>query len=408
MPQIVNCPDCGRKLRIPDAMLGKKVQCPSCCVKFKAIRVGDEPPEELEELEELEEVPEEAPRSTARRSGSRDERIGTRPQRSSRRDDDDDRPRSRRRRDDDDDDYPRSRRRRYDDDEDDEDDVEDERRGWQKVRYGIQLVAIGTWVWIVGTFLGGMLLLIALVVGIHAVSSLDSPSSSSSALASGGLALVTVLAGVGIMGFGNLIELILRAVGYGLCMATPSKRGTGLKPLAITAFVLVALDILFTVGRTFFNGFSSLAGSLGSLAGGQRGAGQVGGLIGLVLLLAGVASFVVFLFFLRSVCRHVRERRLGGQMITVLIVFLCYYLLSGVIIVVLVIATFGTAFFAASSGPQQGRLGNVADTLGTMGVVAVLVFSMIVLGNLGMHIWYISLMQKVRASIEAHRRDLLD
>src|SRR5260370_8844628 len=34
MPQIITCPDCGRKLRVPDELVGKKVKCPDCKVKF--------------------------------------------------------------------------------------------------------------------------------------------------------------------------------------------------------------------------------------------------------------------------------------------------------------------------------------------------------------------------------------
>src|SRR5262245_65595752 len=34
MPNVVRCPSCDRKLRIPDEMLGKKVKCPSCRADF--------------------------------------------------------------------------------------------------------------------------------------------------------------------------------------------------------------------------------------------------------------------------------------------------------------------------------------------------------------------------------------
>lgn len=396
MPQIVNCPDCSRKLRIPDAMLGKKVQCPSCCVKFKAMTVGSEPTEQLEELEE---VPESGAR-TARRAASSDERIGTRSERPSRRyeeEEEDDRPRSRRRRDDDEDeDYPRSRRSRY------EDDPQRERQSWAKVRYGIQLVAIATWVWIIGTFVGGIFMLLGMVLGYQAVTSFDMASAGST-VTSLGLAGFSLLAGVAISGLGDLIEVIVRAVGYGLCMATPNKPGTGLRPLAITAFVLVAVTIVFGLGRLALGGFS-LAAS-GMMMPGRGASMDMGsGLISLSSWAIMIGSFAVFLFFLRSVCRHVRERRLGGQMITVLIVYVGYNLVTGLIAVILIFATVGGTIVSASSG----RIDRAADTLGVMGVISILVYAALRLGNLGMHIWYISMLQKVRAVIEAHRRDLLD
>src|SRR5262245_7460312 len=30
MPVIISCPDCGRKVRVQDEQLGKKVRCPGC------------------------------------------------------------------------------------------------------------------------------------------------------------------------------------------------------------------------------------------------------------------------------------------------------------------------------------------------------------------------------------------
>jgi predicted Zn finger-like uncharacterized protein len=36
MPEIVNCPQCARQLRVPDDLLGKKVKCPSCEKIFTA------------------------------------------------------------------------------------------------------------------------------------------------------------------------------------------------------------------------------------------------------------------------------------------------------------------------------------------------------------------------------------
>jgi predicted Zn finger-like uncharacterized protein len=36
MAEIVNCPQCDRKLRVPDDLLGKKVKCPTCGQMFTA------------------------------------------------------------------------------------------------------------------------------------------------------------------------------------------------------------------------------------------------------------------------------------------------------------------------------------------------------------------------------------
>src|SRR5215471_9786244 len=37
MPQLLDCPSCSRKLRVPDDLLGTRVQCPSCSTTFDAL-----------------------------------------------------------------------------------------------------------------------------------------------------------------------------------------------------------------------------------------------------------------------------------------------------------------------------------------------------------------------------------
>jgi predicted Zn finger-like uncharacterized protein len=54
MAEIVNCPQCDRKLRVPDELLGKKVKCPTCGNTFNA------------EVEELSPAPPPAPRPEPR------------------------------------------------------------------------------------------------------------------------------------------------------------------------------------------------------------------------------------------------------------------------------------------------------------------------------------------------------
>src|SRR5437660_9135178 len=36
MPEIIDCPQCERKLRVPDDLLGRAVKCPTCGVTFTA------------------------------------------------------------------------------------------------------------------------------------------------------------------------------------------------------------------------------------------------------------------------------------------------------------------------------------------------------------------------------------
>jgi uncharacterized Zn finger protein (UPF0148 family) len=86
MPHTITCPtpDCGRQLRVPDTLVGKKVKCPSCGNTFVA--QVDEPPPPPEEPEERDEQQEEE--RPVRRKITREDDD----------EDDDDRPRKRRRR----------------------------------------------------------------------------------------------------------------------------------------------------------------------------------------------------------------------------------------------------------------------------------------------------------------------
>ena len=43
MPEIVSCPNCRRRSRLPDALIGKKVKCPECKEVFTAAVAGPPP-----------------------------------------------------------------------------------------------------------------------------------------------------------------------------------------------------------------------------------------------------------------------------------------------------------------------------------------------------------------------------
>jgi predicted Zn finger-like uncharacterized protein len=45
MPVIINCPNCQKKLRVPDTLLGRAVKCSSCGTAFTAT-ANEVPPEE--------------------------------------------------------------------------------------------------------------------------------------------------------------------------------------------------------------------------------------------------------------------------------------------------------------------------------------------------------------------------
>jgi predicted Zn finger-like uncharacterized protein len=114
--ELVSCPECKRKLRVPNDLVGKVVKCPTCGQTFTADpeKHAPAPPPAAAE---------DKPARTSRVGRDKDE-------------DDDDRPRRRRLRDDDDDDDDRPRRRSSRSRRDDDDDDDDYRRRRRRSRYG--------------------------------------------------------------------------------------------------------------------------------------------------------------------------------------------------------------------------------------------------------------------------------
>src|SRR5262245_2341924 len=69
MPEIVQCPQCNRKLRVPDDLLGKKVKCPTCGTMFVGEVTGGPPPPPAEEPPAP--PPRVTPKPAEKRSGRR-------------------------------------------------------------------------------------------------------------------------------------------------------------------------------------------------------------------------------------------------------------------------------------------------------------------------------------------------
>ncbi|HWG46710.1 MAG TPA: hypothetical protein VN688_28365 [Gemmataceae bacterium] len=376
MPQIIVCPDCDRKLRVPDDLLGKKVRCPGCSVMFKAAAVGAGGGEIEDPIKEP------APR---RKAAARDERVS-------------DSPRSpRRSADSDEDDRPSSRSSRRRDEDDDYEtrgpSLHDQKAGWNKVRIGINLVMIGTWVWLAGLVLGGLggLLGVVLLGGMFVA---DSPQAGLTSLGFAGILLVL---SIGIYYLGIFGELVLRLIGYGLAMAVPPRRNTGLKPLAITAFSLAAAHVVFSIMNFAMSGFSGFASSMS----GRSGMSSVGAGLGLISGLCGFASFVVYLFFLRSVCNNARARDLAGSPITVLITFVSFYVVSVVIVGILICA--GGMAIAST---VQSRSPNAANSMGAWAIIFIVVLCILGLVYVALHVWYVMVLQKIRDAVASYRRGL--
>jgi hypothetical protein len=67
MQEIINCPGCQRKLQIPEELLGKDVQCPTCGHTFQAALEMPATPRPEADAPEYRERPREAPLTRSKR-----------------------------------------------------------------------------------------------------------------------------------------------------------------------------------------------------------------------------------------------------------------------------------------------------------------------------------------------------
>jgi hypothetical protein len=355
MLEITTCPDCDKKLKLPDDLVGKKVRCPGCRVKFTAR--PDSIPEE-----------EPADRSSSRSEGyavrrddrdNRDGRYDGPSFRARDRDEYDDRP-SRR------DDHDRCDRssRRW-----------DQIKGWRGTRMGVFLVVISNWV-----FLGGLgVLILGGGVLMLAGASLFSSAASSPFDAGTGAGLFGLAGGAfvlfAIVGLAMLASTILQLIGQGLCMQAPTRRtSNALRIVAIATFACACLAVLLDGSNYAFIG--------------QRG---VYGLNGL----AHTAAFVLWVVFLRMVALECRNHELAGRLITFLISTFAFGLVSAGLFVFLVCG--GALAISGARAP-----GEAAGTAGAMGILFLVLMLVIGLFYVAFLVWYGLLMQQVREEITRH------
>jgi hypothetical protein len=384
MPQIVSCPDCGRKLRVPDHLLGKNVKCPGCGQKFPA---------------EAAEAPEEEPAPARARRDSAAYKTA-----------DDDAPKSRGRRTEPvDEDYPVSKRRRDDDDDDRGGAVvskADIRQGWERVRLGVNLVIIANWV-IVGSVIlyFSVMLLIFLFLGASLANMVGTASSGGppqqQAGALGGEAAGTfVAAGVGVCLMWVLLILLVlvyygvRLTGEGFCMGVaPTMKTKVLKGLAIAAFCAGIANLLLP-----------WVSAGGSFALARYGGGCVGfggwGLTGMLAL----AEFVCFGIFLRGVASVMKKDGLAMNviihMIGTIIWFVAMPVLAFIFILVSGAAMFTSIASSAGSNNPSAVAGNAAGTSAAILVGGVVCWALVLLIGLALFIWYFVLLYQVRGTVD--------
>jgi hypothetical protein len=342
MPEIVACPDCSRKLRVPDNLLGRKVKCPGCGVNFTASVAG--------------------PASAA---------VSSAPP-LPRRDDYEPPPRG-------DDDY--------------EPDISGKRSvkaGWKRVRAGLNFVAISIWITI-GTWilerLGSLLLGVAAAgIGAH--------------MAFAVFILLLDLGSVGMyitglafcMGAPPNKRYPVRGLGMTAFILCAS---FGLFYLLGYIIVLVSMsDAITAVSAANPFGFAPSMEGMGF------------GLITVGLsYIVRLATFIVSLFYMRAVCQAVKKEKMASTVVTYML-SVGGFVFASIVITVLMWALVGASFFAATSASSPGAAINSARTAGALMLVACGLACVMGLVYLGLFIWYIVLLFQVKGAVEYYIRRL--
>jgi hypothetical protein len=171
----------------------------------------------------------------------------------------------------------------------------------------------------------------------------------------------------------------------GMCMQVPSWRSSSARALAITAFACYAAGVVMYLLGSVINWTTIGMTPLG------WGGNPAGGCITLLSYPVWVAGFIVWLFFLRSVCLQLRNSETAGKVMAVFIGYLCFAglcVLLGIIMAIIIAA-------AASSVVSRGGAG-AAGTFGATAVILIIMYLLILAGAIAMNIWYCFVLQGVR------------
>jgi predicted Zn finger-like uncharacterized protein len=340
MPEFVTCPDCRRKLRVPDDMLGKKVKCPDCKGTFLAAAGGITADPAADDYEVL-------------------------PRKAGRRGEDDRGPAE----------APRERRLRK----------AEARAGWRAVATGLQLNIYGTYalLGVLGvTFVGSLLwVLMVLIAG---------------KVGSGGgflillfmLAIILMIAGC----LGAVAAFVLGSVGHGFFLKTPSEPGSGLWGLALTTVLLwfgvVVLSLLGSCGGCFIT-----AASKGLLA-------PVGGCMGMLGWVMMLAWFFVFWVFMRKLCVASRNEELARGPIYLMIVFPAYNIIAPLVLALLMFLA-GAGLYAVISRSEDL---DATDAIGPVAILVLLFWFGFWAVEFCLLIWATFLLKRVRGAVEQQIR----
>ncbi len=389
MPEVISCPDCERKLRVPDNMLGKKVKCPGCQTIFVAELPGDQEEEEekpartrpASQSSALSESIEESPRPRRRSPSPEEEEIEERPRRRAREEEEDE------------DDRPRRRAREEDEGEDGDQEVTASRgtRGWRRVRDGVNFLVVSTYVQ-----LGAIILVpvVACMIGVvgaglfaNAAAAGNNPAQFRGAAVGAGIG---AMLGIGLMVLMMITIIGLAITGFSMFLKAPVRRGVALNRLGLVTLILYSCFLGFYLLNFLANFLLPVVGPVFSI-------GE---------LLCFLGGFYCQLVLLRSTCQAIGRDGQARTLLTHIFSWAgCHGL--GLLMVVAAIALVGTAVFgmtAMGPGPGGGPQFRNLEAIHGAGMVVVAMGCLFLMGFLGLYIWYVVILHQVRDALDSFLR----
>lgn len=392
MPQIAGCPDCGSKLKVPDAMLGKKVKCPRCSTTFIVAPPQDEGSRGV------------ADEATARKQRPRTPVPDDEP---------DDRP-ARRRRDEDEDEDDRPRRRKS---------GRGATEGWGKVRTGLLFAILGFGMYALGWLVlacGGASVFLGATSALRQQGQAGQPPDPGGLMAglAGGVVLMVLSVIVTFAGRG------LEITAFVFCLFAPSKYGA--RGLAIATLILAGLGLLASCGGLIPMGAATANVGNQGFGPGNPGFGgnpgfpppppprpttpQFGGNpLGAFTPIFYLVQVILFLFFCRATALACREEGLARSIVGLIILISVTIALACLSICGLVLAAVGVGASAAAQAARNQQMGgggpdpsNMLAGLGALGVLGIIVMVILAVLFLAGLVWYFVTLFQVRTAITNH------
>jgi hypothetical protein len=375
MPEFVSCPDpaCGKKLRVPDELMGKKVKCPGCARMFIAGEPGQQSQEKAQETPPEEELPEEKP--TRKRSSRLAELRRARRESAYADNEEDDIEEE--------EDHSQGvttskrRSRRSEDDRVSGPRRRGSRSSWLEARDGINLVMLSGY-----TVLGLCGFVYFLI----------------------GLAILIPHPAVAWVGWlflfaGMVVVLVLALKGYSRCRATPPNGGTTQLLAKIVYFCYLGAFLL------------SILACVMAICGGLAGVFlQSGGLlIGLAILLyvlyavislLTLVGWIGWIIYLYAVSRQVEDYGAAQVSLLSTISLSLWWLLWAII----PLALQAVVAQGSAGGLPGGAAGVGGGMLGFLigGLVALTVYLAYSLLGLSLYVWYLFVLQRVRDALTSY------